>query len=450
VTAANAAPALHNDEVERIAIIVVSPRVEHFTSGFVNRDDATARSRPSHSGAERRSTPFPGGSMTRKTESPVAPGTSTTSRRKFLTAASGVAAGGATLGFPMIAKAQGPITMRWQSTWPAKDIFHEYALDYAKKVNDMTGGDLKIEVLPAGAVVPAFGLLEAVSKGTLDGGHGVLVYHYGKSTALALWGSGPAFGMDANMLLSWHKYGGGRELLTKLYNSIGANVVSFPYGPMPTQPLGWFKKPITKVEDLKGLKYRTVGISIDVFTGMGAAVNALPGGEIVPAMDRGLLDAAEFNNASSDRILGFPDVSKVCMLQSFHQNAEQFEIMFNKTKYDALPEKMRAIIANAVEAASADMSWKAVDRYSKDYVEMQTKDKVKFYKTPDALLQKQLEAYDVAADKKSAENPLFKEIVASQRAFAERAVRWDLDTNVNRRMAFNHYFGQKAASTKKG
>ena len=103
--------------------------------------------------------------------------------------------------------------MRWQSTWPAKDIFHEYALDFAKKVNDMTGGDLKIEVLPAGAVVPAFGLLDAVSKGTLDGGHGVLVYHYGKQNALALWGSGPAFGMDANMLLSWHKYGGGKELL---------------------------------------------------------------------------------------------------------------------------------------------------------------------------------------------------------------------------------------------
>lgn len=371
------------------------------------------------------------------------------SRRNILKAA--VAAGGAAVaGFPMIARGQtGPITMRWQSTWPQKDIFHEFALDFAKKINDMTGGDLKIEVLPAGAVVPAFGLLDAVSKGTLDGGHGVLVYHYGKQTALALWGSGPAYGMDANMLLAWHKYGGGRELLTKLYNSIGANVVSFPYGPMPTQPLGWFKKPITRADDLKGLKFRTVGISIDVFTGLGAAVNALPGGEIVPAMDRGLLDAAEFNNASSDRVLGFPDVSKVCMLQSYHQNAEQFEIMFNKTKYDALPARMKAMIENAVEAASADMSWKAVDRYSKDYVEMQTKDKVRFYKTPDSLLQRQLEAYDTAAAKKSAENPLFKEIAESQRNFAARAVKWDLDTNVGRRMAYNHYFAKAAAPAAK-
>jgi len=370
------------------------------------------------------------------------PTSKTASRRKFLLAAG--ATGAAAVAAPGVVKAQGPISMRWQSTWPSKDIFHEYALDYAKKVNDMTGGDMKIEVLPAGAVVPAFGLLDAVSKGTLDGGHGVPVYHYGKNTALALWGSGPAYAMDANMLLSWHRYGGGKELLTKLYASIGANVVSYPYGPMPTQPLGWFKRPVTRIEDFRGLKYRTVGISIDLFTALGAAVNALPGGEIVSAMDRGLLDAAEFNNASSDRALGFADVSKVCMLQSYHQNSEQFEITFNKTKFDSLPDKMKAIISNAVDAASAEMSMKAIDRYSQDYVELQSKDNVKFYKTPDAILQKQLELYDEIALKKAGENPLFKEIMVSQLAFARRAARWEQDTVVSRKMAFDHYFGPNA------
>jgi TRAP-type mannitol/chloroaromatic compound transport system substrate-binding protein len=254
--------------------------------------------------------------------------------------------------------------------------------------------------------------------------------------------------MDANMLLAWHRYGGGKELLEKLYASINANVVSFPYGPMPTQPFGWFKKPVAKPDDIKGLKFRTVGISIDVYTGMGAAVNALPGGEIVAAMDRGLLDAAEFNNATSDRVLGFPDVSKVCMLQSFHQNAEQFEIMFNKDKYAALPDKMKSIIANAVDAASADMSWKAIDRYSKDYVELQSKDNVKFYKTPDAILKRQLEIYDEVAKKKASENPLFKEIIQSQIEFAKRATQWEQDTVVNRRMAYDHYFGANAAAKK--
>ncbi len=367
-----------------------------------------------------------------------------TTRRNFLK----VAAAASAVAAPNVVSAQGVINMRWQSTWPSKDIFHEFAQDYAKKVNDMTGGDLRIEVLPAGAVVPPFGLLDAVSKGTLDGGHGALVYHYGKQTALALWGSGPGYAMDGNMLLAWHKYGGGKELLAKLYASIGANVVSFPYGPHPTQPLGWFKRPIAKVEDFKGLKYRTVGISIDLFQAMGAAVNALPGGEIVSAMDRGLLDAAEFNNASSDRTLGFPDVSKVCMLQSYHQNAEQFEILFNKTKYDALPDKLKAIIAYATEAASADMSWKAFDRYSQDYVELQVTDKVRFYKTPDAILQKQLELYDEIVAKKAAENPLFKEIVQSQLAFARRAARWEQDTVVSRKMAFDHYFGPNAKPVK--
>lgn len=366
-----------------------------------------------------------------------------TSRRRFLGGAAAGTAAAASLAFPAIVKAQAPTSFRFQSTWPTVDIFHEFALDLAQKINDMSGGELKIEVLPAGAVVPAFSLLDAVAKGTLDGGHGVLGYNYGKQNALALFSSGPAFGMDANMLLSWYKYGGGKELLDKLYASIDINVVSMMYGPMPTQPFGWFKKPVTRVEDLKGLKFRTNGLAIDLFTAMGAAVNALPGGEIVPALDRGLLDGAEFNNATSDRLLGFPDVSKVCMLQSFHQSSETFEVIFNKQKYDALPDKIKAIIANATEAASADMSWKAVDRYSQDYIRLQKEDGVKFYKTPDTILQQQLTMWDEIVAEKAKTNPMFKEIEESQRAFAQRALAWDMDTNNNRRMAYNHYFGRR-------
>jgi TRAP-type mannitol/chloroaromatic compound transport system substrate-binding protein len=362
-------------------------------------------------------------------------------RRRFIASAT-AATGAATLGFPMIATAQ-PISLRFQSTWPAKDIFHEYANDFATRVNDMAGGKVKIEVLPAGAVVKAFDLLDGVSKGTLDGGHGVLAYWYGKNSAMALWGSGPSFGMDPNMLLSWHKYGGGKELLDEIYKNLNMDVVSFVYGPMPTQPLGWFKKPVAKPEDLKGLKYRTVGLSIDIFTKLGVAVNALPGADIVPAMDRGLLDAAEFNNATSDRILGFPDVAKVCMLQSFHQSAEQFEILFNKKKYDALPQEVKSIIQYAVEASSADMSWKAIDRYSKDYLEMQQKQGVKFYKTPDSVLRAQLKAWDEVTAAKSAENPMFKKVLESQKAFAQRAARWQNDTMVDFKMAYGHFFAQK-------
>jgi len=359
----------------------------------------------------------------------------------------GAAVAAVTLSAPMVSRAD-TVSLRFQSTWPAKDIFHEYANDFAKKVNDMASGRLKSEVLPSGAVVPAFQLLDAVNKGTLDGGHGVLAYHYGKSSALALWGSGPAFGMDPNMVLAWHQYGGGRQLLEEIYKSLNIDVVSYVYGPMPTQPLGWFKKPIAKVQDLKGLKYRTVGLAVDIFTELGAAVNPLPGGEIVPALDRGLIDAAEFNNASSDRVLGFPDVVKNCMLQSFHQSGEQFEILFNKSKYGTLPAELRSIIDYAVQASSAEMSWKAIDRNSKDYEEMK-KQGIKFYKTPDAILKAQLDAWDKVVEKKSAENPMFKRVMESQRAFAVRAGQWQNDYMVDFKMAYNRYFKAPAPAAKK-
>lgn len=364
-------------------------------------------------------------------------------RRRNLLKGAAVAAG--TMAAPMLATAQtAPTTFRFQSTWPAKDIFHEFAQDFAKKANDMAGGRLKIEVLPAGSVVPAFQLLEAVNKGTLDGGHGVVAYHYGKNSALALWGSGPGFGMDANMVLAWHNYGGGKALLDEIYKSLSMDVVSYLYGPMPTQPLGWFKKPVSKVEDMKGLKFRTVGLAVDVFTEMGTSVNPLPGGEIVPALDRGLIDAAEFNNATSDRILGFPDVAKNCMLQSFHQSGEQFEILFNKTKYNALTQELRSIIDYAVQASSADMSWKAIERNSTDYAEMK-KQGIKFYKTPDSVLRAQLAAWDKTIAKKASENALFKKVLDSQKAFAQRAGQWQNDYSVDFKMAYNHYFGAKKA-----
>jgi TRAP-type mannitol/chloroaromatic compound transport system substrate-binding protein len=365
-------------------------------------------------------------------------------RRRFLKSATAGAVGATAMAVPMISNAQ-TVSLRFQSTWPSKDIFHEYATDFAKKVNDMAGGRLKIEVLPSGSVVPAFQLLDAVNKGTLDGGHGVVAYHYGKNSALALWGSGPAYGMDPNMVLAWHYYGGGDAMLKEIYKSLNIDVVSFLYGPMPTQPLGWFKKPVRTVADMKGLKFRTVGLAVDVFKELGTAVNPLPGGEIVPALDRGLIDAAEFNNASSDRLLGFPDVVKNCMLQSFHQSGEQFEILFNKTKYDTLPAELKAMIDYGVQAASADMSWKAIQRNSQDYIELK-KAKINFYKTPDAVLRAQLAAWDKVTAAKAAENPLFKKILDSQKAFAERAGQWQNDYMVDFKMAWNHYFraGKKA------
>ena len=338
--------------------------------------------------------------------------------------------------------------MRWQSTWPAKDIFHEYALDYAKKVNDMTGGDLKIEVLPAGAVVPAFGLLDAVSKGTLDGGHGVLVYHYGKQTALALWGSGPAYGMDANQLLSWHRFGGGKELLTKLYASVGANVVSFPYGPMATQPLGWFKKPITKVDDLKGLKYRTVGISIDVFTGMGVAGQRAarrrnrPGDGPRPARRRRVQQHdVRPHPRLPRRVQGVHAAKLPPERRAVRDHVQQDQVRRaacedagdrSPTRWTRRPPSCRGRRSTAIRRTTSSCRPRTTSS--------STRRRTPFCRRSSTI-------YDSVAAKKSADNPLFKEIADSQKAFAERVVRWDMDNNVNRRMAYNHYFGAKQAGS---
>jgi TRAP-type mannitol/chloroaromatic compound transport system substrate-binding protein len=379
--------------------------------------------------------------MTRKKNDATATnGEGKPGRRKFLKAA-GIAAGAgaASVAFPNVSRAQ-TVTMKFQSTWPAKDIFHEYAADYVTRVNEMAGGRLKLDLLPAGAVVGSLQMQDAVIAGALDGGHGVTAYWYGKNKAYSLFGTPPAFGWRANQMLAWMKYGGGQELYDELVQKLlGLNLVGFLTGPMPTQPLGWFKKPIENADGLKGLKYRTVGLSADVNNELGAAVTIMGGGDIVPAMDRGLLDAAEFNNPSSDRVLGFPDVSKVYMLQSYHQSAECFEIIFNKSKYDALPKELQSILKYAAEAASTDMSWKAWDRYSKDLEAMRTQQGVQVHKTPESVLEAQLAAWDKVVERLSAD-PFFKKVIDSQKAWVKRVVGFQLEYEVPQEMAYNHYF----------
>jgi TRAP-type mannitol/chloroaromatic compound transport system substrate-binding protein len=366
-------------------------------------------------------------------------------RRSFLRtlAAGGAAAGittAATLAAPNVSRAQ-TVTWRFQSTWPQKDIFHEFAQDYTKRVNDMTGGRLRLTLLPAGAVVGAFQMQDAVHAGTLDGGHGVTAYWYGKNKAFSLFGTAPPFFGDANQLLGWYYYGGGEALYEELLSSLRLNVVPFLTGPMPTQPLGWFNKPIKGPEDLKNLKYRTVGLSADLFHAMGAAITILPGGDIVPALERNLLDGAEFNNPSSDRLLGFPDVAKAYMVQSYHQNVECFEIMFNRTKLKALPDEQQAILRYAAESASSDMFWKLQDRYTKDLEEMR-KQGVRTYRTPRSVLDAQLKAWDKIIDDLSAD-PFFRKVIDSQRAWARRVGGFFLDYQSPVAPAYNHYFTKK-------
>jgi TRAP-type mannitol/chloroaromatic compound transport system substrate-binding protein len=372
------------------------------------------------------------------------------SRRKALKA---FAVGGAALvGFGRVkrATAQQTITLKMQSTWPTKDIFHEIFVDWGHKVEEMSGGRLKIDILPSGAVVPAFQLIDAIHTGTLDGGHGVAAYWFGKNVATSLFGTGPAFGFDAEVLLGWIHYGGGQELYNELMQKIlKLDVQSFFHGPMPTQPLGWFKTPITNPNQFKGMKYRTVGLSADLFKAMGASVVILPGGEIVSALDRNLIDAAEFNNTTSDRMLGFPDVRKVMMAQSYHQPMECLELLISKKKYETLPKDLQAIIKYAAVAESADFTWKMMDRNSTDLIEMKAKQGVKVVKTPKSVLEAQMKAWDTVIEEKSKDNPFFVKVLESQKQWAARVVPWRQEIMVDEEIAYNHFFKKPAAPAAK-
>ncbi len=363
-------------------------------------------------------------------------------RRRFL-AGAGAGAGLALAGFPMIAKAQSaPVTMKFQSTWPVKFIYHEFAVDWTKKVAELSGGRLKIEMLPAGAVVPGLQLADAVSKGVLDGGHGLAGFWFGKNSAFGLYGAGPDFGMDATQLLAWVEYGGGKELFTEIQAAAQLDLVSFLYGPVPCEPMGWFKKPIRTVADLKGMKFRTAGLAVDMFNELGMSTVQMAPADIVPAIDRGVLDGAEFASATDDRIMGFPDVAKYYLQQSYHMSNNFCEMMINKKRYDALPEEMKIIMKHVSHAASADMEWKSMHRMSQDYIELQTKQGVKAYTTPKVILDAQLKAWDKVIQKRSAENPLFAKVIASQKAWAKRVMYWKNDIQVDRKVAYAHHFGK--------
>ncbi len=290
--------------------------------------------------------------------------TSAATRRKFLRGAA--VAGVATIAMPQVSRAQ-TVTLKMQGGWGATDILNDYGKDYAAKVNEMGGGRLKIDYLNAGAVVKAFSVMDATSSGVLDGCHSVPAYWYGKHRAASLFGTGPGYGTNASQFMGWFYYGGGEALYDELTQKIlKLNVQGFYVFAMPTQPLGWFKKELKGPDDFKGLKYRTVGLASNVMQAMGASVAQLPGPEILPAMEKGVIEAFEFNNPTSDSRFGAQDVAKYYYLGSYHQASEAIEVVFNKTKWDGLAKEQQQILQLAGQAANSDDIWKAWDIYSKD------------------------------------------------------------------------------------
>lgn len=360
------------------------------------------------------------------------------SRRNFLKTGAAGATTAAVAAVPYVGRAQ--TVLKVQAAWGG-GIFLEFAQDYVNKVNSMSGGSLTIDLLAVNSVVKTAEMQTAVHKGVLDGAHLVTAYWYSKSPTASLFGTGPCWGWNANQLLGWIKYGGGEELYYELMESLQLDLVGFFNSPMPAQPLGWFKEHVTDASQMSGLKYRTVGLAADVLQEMGMSVVQLPGGEIQPAMKSGLIDAAEFNNPTSDKDFGMQDVSKDYHLASFHQSQEAFEVIFNKTLFNKLPQEHQAILEYASEAASTDMSWKYQDRYSNDLIALENDFGVNVHRTPDSIMDAQLKAWDVVAERIANDDPFFAKVIDSQKAWAKRVVRYELLNAPNYAGAYEHYFG---------
>nr|WP_071468797.1 TRAP transporter substrate-binding protein [Roseinatronobacter thiooxidans] len=366
------------------------------------------------------------------------------SRRSFLTkgALGGTAAAGAALAAPAVL-AQAPIQMRMQTSWPAANIWQQFAQNYADRVEAMSGGRISVDVLPAGAIVGAFQVMDACSDGILDAAHSVPPYWYGKSKASSLFGTGPVYGGDAINLLAWFNEGGGDELYRELTQDIlGLNVVGRLGYPMPLQPFGWFKGEVNTVADLQGFRYRTVGLAADLLQKMGMSVAQLPGGEIVPAMERGVIDAFEFNNPTSDRQFGAQDVAKNYYLGSYHQATETIEYIFNKDFLDDLDDDLRAIVMHSVEAATLKNIGFALDSYSADLKALVEEDNVILHQTSDEILDAQLQAWTELEAELMAEDPFMKKVLDSQRAWNERTAYYQImnDGNASTARAYEHVF----------
>ena len=366
------------------------------------------------------------------------------SRRKFFkTAATAGAAAAATVAMPNIATAGSHATvLKMQAAWPSgANIFFEMAGDYCKMVEEMSGGSLKIDLQPVGAIVKTSEIGQAVSSGVVDMGHWVTAYWYGKNAAASLFGTGPSYGMSSQEVMGWMEYGGGRALYEEAVKSVGFNYTGFFHMPMPAQPFGWFKKNVTKVSDVKGMKYRTVGLATDVLTAMGMVVRNLPGGEIQPAMKTGLIDAAEFNNPTSDSQFGMQDVSKHYHLGSFHQSQEMFEIPCNTKRLKSLSPAHQAILKNAAYAANSDNYFKALSRYSASLSELMNKHKVNVYQTSDEILAAQLKGWDKVIGDFVKKDAFFAKVVKSQKDYAKRTMKYLLMNQPNYKLAYENEFG---------
>ena len=346
--------------------------------------------------------------------------------------------------FSIPAEAQEKV-FKWklQSASPAADFMFVNNKDVVAKIEEMSGGRLKIEVLSAGAIVPPFEILEGVHKGIVDAGHSWTGWWSGKSLAAGLYGGTPGgpFGMNDDDFMSWFYMGGGWELyIEMLQKEIKYDVVGFATQKKIPEMFGWFKKPVKSVKELKGLKFRSSGMVAETFKEMGMSVVTLPPGEILPALERGVVDAGENCDATVDMSLGFHTVRKIYMMPSLQQTTGMMELLINKRKWDELPPDLQAIVKWACVAESFSFTLKVFSKNTESLETLVTKHGVNVVETPKEINLEMLKAWDRVAARKSKESPFFAKVLASQKAWAGRVVPYRMVAHPPYELAAEYYW----------
>ena len=318
-----------------------------------------------------------------------------------------------------------PVSLKMQASWPASFTLYDNFTFFADRVGKLSGGQLKIETMPAGQVVPAFEVLDATHKKVLDGAHTWAAYWTGKHKAAVLMTGGPGggFGMDFIDAMGWHNFGGGMELYQELYQKeLKLNVVAIPILPAGPQAFGWFKRPIKNLADFKGMKCRQTGIAQEIFNKMGMQTVNLPGGEILPAAQRGVIDCAEWVGGIEDLKIGFHNVWKYHYTPGVHENVTIAELLVNGDVWKALKPEHQEMIRSA--ANETFLIWWAgwQKRNAEALKELQEKHGVRVLRTPPDILIAFLKTWDKFAAEESAKSPFFKRVLESQRAYASLVV----------------------------
>jgi len=346
-------------------------------------------------------------------------------RTRFASAAAAATLAACVVLQSTVASAQTTQKLRFQASFPPSSMIFDNLKYFADRVKVMSGGRLEIEVLPAGTVVPAFEVLDAVHKKVIDGGHTAAAYWLGKHRAATLFGPAPGgpFGMDMTDYMGWIHDGGGLELYRELYqDQLKRDVVPIPLTSVANQVLGWFRKPVKSWEDLRGRKCRQTGVTAEVFSKSGMATVNLPGGEIVPAGERGVIDCGEWVGPAEDMKIGFQSVFKHFYMPSTHEPATVLELLINADVWKGLGPDLQAIIVSATWESTFRSQTIMNKANAVALKELREKHGVTIERTPDDILRKALEAWDEIAKDNAAKNPFFKKVLDSQREYASQVV----------------------------